>query len=82
MVAPNSPAEQAGLKLGDQVKQFGSCHALNHERLTKIAEVVGSNEGRGLKVVVDRGGEDIEVTVTPARGWGGRGLLGCHLKPL
>ncbi|KAF8427527.1 26S proteasome non-ATPase regulatory subunit 9 [Tirmania nivea] len=82
MVALGSPAATAGLRLGDKVKRFGACHALNHDGLKKVAEVVGNNEGRGLKVVVERGAEEVEVTVTPARGWGGRGLLGCHLKPL
>lgn len=44
-VESGSPADQAGLKAGDMVKSFGSAHWLNHERLSKVAQVVQQNEG-------------------------------------
>lgn len=44
-VESGSPANQAGLKAGDLVRAFGSVHWLNHERLSKVAEVVQQNEG-------------------------------------
>jgi 26S proteasome regulatory subunit N4 len=44
-VAPNSPAEAAGLKAGDRVVSFGSANWMNHEKLSKVAEVVSQNEG-------------------------------------
>jgi 26S proteasome non-ATPase regulatory subunit 9 len=40
-----SPANQAGLMAGDLVRAFGNVHWLNHERLSKVAEVVQQNEG-------------------------------------
>lgn len=44
-VAPNSPADTAGLKAGDKVISFGSATWMNHEKLSKVAEVVSQNEG-------------------------------------
>lgn len=44
-VESGSPADQAGLKAGDMVRNFGSAHWLNHERLSKVAQVVQENEG-------------------------------------
>ncbi|KAJ5087360.1 hypothetical protein N7456_010976 [Penicillium angulare] len=87
-VEPRSPADQAGLQAGDLVRAFGSVHWLNHERLSKVAEVVQQNEGRAVLVKVSRkeeGGSqttELELQLTPRRNWGGRGLLGCHLVPL
>lgn len=58
-------------------------HLLSHNRLSRVAEVVGNNEGREVKVKVERsrvvvGVDDVELTLIPRRGWGGRGLLGCE----
>jgi 26S proteasome regulatory subunit N4 len=44
-VAANSPADTAGLKVGDRVVAFGSANWMNHERLAKVAEIVNQNEG-------------------------------------
>lgn len=44
-VEPRSPAEQAGLKTGDLIRGFGVVHWLNHERLSKVAEIVQQHEG-------------------------------------
>ncbi|PYI21430.1 26S proteasome non-ATPase regulatory subunit Nas2 [Aspergillus violaceofuscus CBS 115571] len=87
-VVPGSPADQAGLKAGDTVRNFGSVNWLNHERLSKVAQVVQQNEGRPVAVIVTRkdtnSANDLELNLalTPRRDWGGRGLLGCHLVPL
>ncbi|KAL4808214.1 hypothetical protein BDV18DRAFT_134465 [Aspergillus unguis] len=87
-VMPGSPAAQAGLQAGDIIRSFGSVNWLNHERLSKVAEVVQQNEGRTIIVKVARTAASpgssvhLDLELTPRRDWGGRGLLGCHLLPL
>lgn len=46
-VAPNSPAERAGLKPGDEIRNFGYVNRGNHDGLKKLAECVQGNEGVG-----------------------------------
>ncbi|KAF5862260.1 putative 26S proteasome regulatory subunit [Aspergillus alliaceus] len=85
-VAVASPADRAGLKTGDKIRNFGSVNWTNHERLSKVADLVQQNEGRTLIVKVARqDGDnitDLDLELVPRRDWGGRGLLGCHLVPL
>lgn len=87
-VAPNSPAETAGLKAGDKVTKFGEVNYTNHERLGKVAQVVQQNENRPIIVKVLRetsasaASRPLELRLTPRRDWGGRGTLGCHLVPV
>ncbi|OJJ73282.1 hypothetical protein ASPBRDRAFT_28537 [Aspergillus brasiliensis CBS 101740] len=87
-VVPGSPADQAGLRVGDTVREFGSANWLNHERLSKVAEIVQQSEGRTVAVKVVRkdpsssSSVDLSLQLVPRRDWGGRGLLGCHLVPL
>ena len=44
MVA-GSPAEDAGLRVGDRIRKFGEVSWINHEKLSKIAETVQRSEG-------------------------------------
>lgn len=44
-IVPGSPAEEAGLKVGDRIRVFGVVNWRNHEKLSKIAELVGKSEG-------------------------------------
>lgn len=44
-VTPGSPAEDSGLKAGDQIRNFGTIDWTNHEKLSKVAEIVRGNEG-------------------------------------
>ena len=43
-VAPGSPAEVAGLQIGDGIRRFGHVNWLNHEKLSRVAETVQRNE--------------------------------------
>ncbi|EDU47641.1 DegQ, Trypsin-like serine protease, typically periplasmic, containing PDZ domain protein [Pyrenophora tritici-repentis] len=87
-VVAGSPAETAGLKMGDTITKFGWVDWTNHERLSRVAEAVSQNEGIPITVKALRpnasGGpaESVQMQLTPRRNWGGRGLLGCHLLPM
>jgi len=87
-IVAGSPADDAGLKAGDEIRQFGDVNWMNHEKLSKVAVTVQKNEGRILMVKVMRRGtmnsgvEEHELWLTPRSNWGGRGMLGCHLLPI
>lgn len=77
-VHPSSPAELAGLRsFTDYV--IGADSVL-HESEDLFA-LVEAHEGRSLKLYVYNSADDIcrEVTITPHRGWGGEGSLGCGI---
>ena len=44
-VVNGSPADQAGLKVGDRIRKFGNVDFMNHEKLSKVAETVQRNQG-------------------------------------
>lgn len=46
-VVEGSPADSAGLKAGDRIRRFGNVNWINHEKLSKVAEVVQRNQGVG-----------------------------------
>ncbi|CAG8976617.1 hypothetical protein HYALB_00002133 [Hymenoscyphus albidus] len=82
----NSPADSAGLKAGDVIRNFGYVNNTNHDGLKRVAECVAGNEGREILVKVSRTAgsqqHELNLTLVPRRDWGGRGLLGCHILPL
>ncbi|KAL1715983.1 hypothetical protein EV715DRAFT_255590 [Schizophyllum commune] len=82
-VAPGSPAADAGLQKDDLIVKFGH---LTHKSLTggslqPIAELVNANENRHVVIKLLRSGETIFANLHPRQGWGGRGMLGCHIVP-
>ena len=44
-VVSGSPADDAGLQAGDRIRRFGNVNWINHEKLSKVAEVVQRNQG-------------------------------------
>ncbi|MCJ1391849.1 putative 26S proteasome regulatory subunit [Xylographa bjoerkii] len=44
-VVAGSPADRAGLRAGDEIRQFGNIDWMNHEKLAKVAETVQRNQG-------------------------------------
>lgn len=85
-VAPDSPASDATLRPGDLICKFGDATRSNHERLARIASIVqGSGEaGSSISVTIQREGvaRNLVLELRPRSGWGGRGMLGCHIVPL
>jgi 26S proteasome non-ATPase regulatory subunit 9 len=44
-VVAGSPADSAGLQVGDTITKFGWVDWTNHQRLSRVAEAVSQNEG-------------------------------------
>lgn len=80
-VTQGSPACGAGLRVGDEVIEFGSVNTVNFQNLQNIASVVQHSEGKSLRVIVIREGQKAQMSLTPQR-WSGRGLLGCNIVPI
>ncbi|CAG8531036.1 9694_t:CDS:2 [Paraglomus occultum] len=82
-VAPDSPASEAGLQRNDKIIRFGHLHADNHQALQAVNSLVSGSENESIDVTIERGDEGrLVLKLTPKRGWGGRGLLGCHIIPI
>ncbi|KAF6757332.1 hypothetical protein DFP72DRAFT_890887 [Ephemerocybe angulata] len=82
-VAPGSPARDAGMLQDDQIIKFGGLSHKSFEAgsLQPLVSLVGANENRPISITVLRSGESKVLSLTPRKGWGGRGLLGCHIVP-
>ena len=85
-VSENSPAATAGLKAGDQIRNFGYVNHENHNGLRRVAECVQGNEGHEVLVKISRPGlagarQELSLRLVPKK-WEGTGLLGCHVLPL
>ena len=70
-VAAGSPAAQAGLQPGDKVIRFGTCNWTNHDRLSKVAQVVQQNENVSLNALLVNGIETYPLSSGPL-------LSGCY----
>ena len=82
VVSDGSPAQTAGLKVGDAVVSFGSVDTSNFNGdLKAIAGVVQTSQDKSVRVQVVRDRRVVTLTLKPQR-WSGRGLLGCNIKPL
>jgi regulator of sigma E protease len=61
-VSADSPAEQAGLRVGDKVASINGITIGDWEELSKLIEKLGENP---LSLQIERGGEVMTVAVTP-----------------
>jgi 26S proteasome non-ATPase regulatory subunit 9 len=82
-VQPNSPSASAGLCVGDECIHFAGIEFAPHDStlLPRIASAVQASVAQPLRVVVRRDNRTLTLSLTP-NAWQGRGLLGCHIKPL
>uniref|UniRef100_UPI003AAA3EDD 26S proteasome non-ATPase regulatory subunit 9 isoform X2 n=1 Tax=Centroberyx gerrardi TaxID=166262 RepID=UPI003AAA3EDD len=70
-----------GLRVGDEIIEFGTVNTGNFQSLQNIASVVQHSEGKPLRVAVIRSSQRAQMSLTPQR-WAGRGLLGCNIVPI
>jgi YidC/Oxa1 family membrane protein insertase len=63
VVGRGTPAEKAGLKPGDIIKAVGSHEITGAEDLREILQTK-TRPGRDIKLLVSRGGKEIEIPVT------------------
>jgi regulator of sigma E protease len=61
-VVPGTPAAEAGLKDGDR---FLSLDGQNVERFEDVMRIIAINPGVPVDVTVDRGGQILDISVTP-----------------
>ncbi|KAF9463050.1 hypothetical protein BDZ94DRAFT_1282702 [Collybia nuda] len=82
-VAPGSPAAEAGLQREDLVIKFGQLNyrTFTSSSLQPLADIVASNENRRISIKILRAAEPVFLNLIPRKGWGGRGMLGCHIVP-
>lgn len=72
-VVGSSPAEQAGIQVGDRIIK------INGEQITspdKVAEITKANAGKPVEVVVNRNGQEVAVNTTLNAENTGNGFLG------
>ena len=83
IVSSQSPAETAGLHVGDLVCRIGTIRKDNFRTMQDVASLVNNSENRSITLLVQRANtkEQQTVTLIPKK-WSGNGLLGCKLTPL
>ncbi|KAJ3270236.1 hypothetical protein HDV01_000453 [Terramyces sp. JEL0728] len=78
-VAPDSPANIAGLLRGDLITEFGKVNIDSPDPLTLIAKELPSQLNQPVRIRLVREGVEKSVFVTPAP-WEGKGLLAASTE--
>ena len=98
LVSQGSPAERAGLKVGDLLSQFDQINIYSLDWLKQIAGVVkesvvvsivimrvveGQTKSEGAVFRLKDGNDYIKIKIQLTPSrWEGRGLLGCKIDPI
>lgn len=77
-VSAGSPAETAGLKIDDEIIEFGSVNVSNFKDLKQIGEIVMHRQNQQIALKIRRRNALHELILIP-KTWSGRGLLGCNI---
>lgn len=72
-VLPGQPAEQAGIRSGDQIYSIAGKKVNNWE---EIISAISNRPGQSTDVVIIRDKQKIELNVTPVEGEEGRAMIG------
>ncbi|XP_046854106.1 26S proteasome non-ATPase regulatory subunit 9-like isoform X2 [Xenia sp. Carnegie-2017] len=80
-LSPLSPAENAGLRVGDEIIRFGSLNIENFDNMQSVANVVQHSMGQSIPIIIRRGEHIHHLNLIPNI-WHGRGLLGCNIAPI
>lgn len=78
LVMPGSPADECGIRIDDQILEFGSINPSNFKELKQISDLVTHRQNQPIALKVKRHGRIHDVTLVP-KVWSGRGLLGCNI---
>ena len=88
-VVEGSPADEAGLIVGDEIVRFDHIRYGTPNALQKIAYLVSQKEGQNIEVEVIRSTKlemsfaeklEYKIVLLKPHQWSGKGLLGCALK--
>lgn len=77
-VMSGSPAEECGIRMGDEILEFGSINSGNFKELKQISELVAHRQNQPIALKAKRNGRIHDITLVP-KVWSGRGLLGCNI---
>jgi serine protease Do len=65
VVTPGSPADKAGMKVGDAITEFDGERVRSTLQFSRLVRETPA--GRSVQVILSRGGQRVPVTVTPDR---------------
>lgn len=84
-ISDGSPSHDAGLRVHDQIVEFGSLNGKNYEALKQFADIAEHKLNKPVTLVVKRKRDGIPVLETiqlVPKKWSGRGYLGMVVKPM
>ncbi len=69
-LAPNSPAQEAGLQVGDAIKKFsilsgGKIGVFTIDKTKELQDLIDENKGKEITLEIQRSGQIIDVSLTP-----------------
>lgn len=76
-----SPAQDAGIRAGDLVVEFGTQNNSNFKSLMDIGQLVTNSQNKNVRIKLIRNHQLITLTLVPKL-WSGKGLLGCKMVPI